>query len=174
MGDFDDNMTLALETLKRLSSHDMPTTYRHRHATAAGAYHALVESFCETLNGALIFCLLRFSAVSNQQSCLEILCRTFRHERLVLVLENSTRYHPAKSMPSVRIITCRDSSRLVEKLEQALQQESIESSEDESVQDYSTHKDYSDQDDDSNHEDYYAGADYAYDSPPEPTWSAWG
>lgn len=75
--------------------------------------------------------------ITDQASCLKILCRTFRHESLVLVLENASKYHPAKLMPYVRTIICPDSSELSEKLGQMSLGADIESLGSNSSQDFS-------------------------------------
>ncbi|KAG8735089.1 hypothetical protein FRC10_011007 [Ceratobasidium sp. 414] len=116
MDDSAENAAPAFDSLKRLSSDDMPPSYRHRHSTSAGIYH-------------------QFSNVANRESVLRALCQTFRHESLVLVLESSSRYHPAKGVLGVCEIICSTSSNLLEKMERMVRGESPDSSDEESEPD---------------------------------------
>ncbi|CAE6340573.1 unnamed protein product [Rhizoctonia solani] len=97
MDDLDKNLSLALDTLKNISSDEMPANSQCRNSTAAGTYHA-------------------FARVSNRQTALTALCQTFQHERLVLMQENPYRYHPAKYMASVQTVTCSDPLKLFGRL----------------------------------------------------------
>ncbi|CAE6496461.1 unnamed protein product [Rhizoctonia solani] len=127
---------LGIETIKRLSDDDMPLKYRHRHTTSAGLYH-------------------EFADITEQESCLGALRRTFRHESLVLVLADSSQYHAAKGEDEVIQIICESSSGLVEKLKRLLQGDSPDSSSSESDPDDYMYQDYmSDQDQDIEDDQY--------------------
>ncbi|KAG8722343.1 hypothetical protein FRC11_002723, partial [Ceratobasidium sp. 423] len=101
MGPYDKDLPLVLETLRRISSDEMPSDSLCCNSTAAGSYHA-------------------FMGVDDQRATLTALCRTFRHESLVLMLEYCHRYHPAKFMAGVRTITCADPAELIGRLGQVL------------------------------------------------------
>ncbi|KAG8717302.1 hypothetical protein FRC08_007814 [Ceratobasidium sp. 394] len=108
-----ENLTLAFDSLRRLSNDDMLPTSRHRHCTSTRIYHL-------------------FSNLTNRASLFRVLCQTFRHESLVLVLESSNRYHPAQGVPGVCEIICANFSSLLEKMEQMVRGESPDSSDEES------------------------------------------
>ncbi|CAE6528500.1 unnamed protein product [Rhizoctonia solani] len=99
MGSHDKDLPLALETLRKISSDEMPSNSLCCNSTAAGSYHA-------------------FIGADDQQATLSALCRTFRHENLILMLEYSYRYHPAKFTTGVRTIACADPAKLIGRLSQ--------------------------------------------------------
>ncbi|KAF8595241.1 P-loop containing nucleoside triphosphate hydrolase protein [Ceratobasidium sp. AG-I] len=118
MRTYDPNMSLAIQSLKRLASDDMPTNYRHRHCTSAGLYH-------------------KFSDISSQSSTVRILSETFRHESLILVQQSlSSETHPAEISRGVHLVVCREPADLIHKLERMGQGESPDSSDEESEMGY--------------------------------------
>ncbi|KAJ1300867.1 hypothetical protein OPQ81_002506 [Rhizoctonia solani] len=92
----------------------MPPNSAGCNSTAAATYH-------------------EFMGVGDQRAALTALCRTFRHENLVLMLEQSYRYHPAKSIASVRTIPCADPVKLLAKLGQVRSTPSLDTSSEWSV-----------------------------------------
>ncbi|KAH7325422.1 hypothetical protein B0J17DRAFT_681298 [Rhizoctonia solani] len=72
MGDFDTDLTLAIMTLRKISSDEMPSTSLGCNSTAAGAYHT-------------------FTGIDDQQAALTALCQTFRHESLILMAASKAR-----------------------------------------------------------------------------------
>ncbi|KAH7337231.1 hypothetical protein B0J17DRAFT_458238 [Rhizoctonia solani] len=133
-------VSIGVETIKRLADDDMPLKYRHRHSTSAGLYHEFADS-------------------TGQISCLETLCRTFRHESLCLVLDSLYQDHATKDMDSVRLIICENSSRLVEKLERLLRGEDPDSSSESNPED-DMYQDYMDQYQDMEDEQYDQEEDF--------------
>lgn len=140
MRENDTNLASAILTLRRLANDDMPTSYRHRHCTSAGAYHKSVYSFTNVLS---IYSLLRFSDVSDRESTFKMLSQTFRHESLILVQESKTHDSSIdKLFYGSRFIACEEPADLINKLERAGRGEP-DSSDEESEMGY----DYEDQDD---------------------------
>ncbi|CAE6542887.1 unnamed protein product [Rhizoctonia solani] len=130
MAELGGHMQLGIETLERLANDDMPLKYRHRHTTSAGLYH-------------------EFTGVTGKTSCLRVLRRTFRHESLLLVLEDASRHHAAKGEDDIIQVICATPSTLIEKLERLLRGDSPNSSSSESgAEDYMCQDYASDQDQD--------------------------
>ncbi|KDN41108.1 hypothetical protein RSAG8_07662, partial [Rhizoctonia solani AG-8 WAC10335] len=98
MDQLDENLPLALETLRKISSDEMPLKCLHRYSTAAGTYHIFTE-------------------VNDQQAALTALRQTFRHESLILVLKDAQLNHPAKLMVGVHTIVCSDPTELADTLD---------------------------------------------------------
>ncbi|QRW10326.1 glycoside hydrolase family 39 protein [Ceratobasidium sp. AG-Ba] len=127
----DPNMGLALQTLQDLTYDDIPPEYQRRNSTSTALYH-------------------EFSKSTDKVSTLRILCETFRHESLALVLRYAGQSHPAGSFPGVRKIICHDSSDIVHILKRLVRGNPVEPPDDESEseQDHEYEDSYID------HEDY--------------------
>ncbi|CAE6436866.1 unnamed protein product [Rhizoctonia solani] len=137
-------LSIGVETIKRIADDDMPPKYRYRHSTSAGLYH-------------------KFADLTGRISCLETLCRTFRHESLCLVLDSPYQEHATKELNGVRLIICENSSCLVGKLERLLRGGNPDSSsesdpEDHMYQDYMDQ--YEDMDEDIDEDQHYQEDDF--------------